>query len=410
MLQQYFRELEDGLLRAIRGGDGLVNPRKLYSLEVARLVKRLCSGTSPVAWCGITAPFDLLHSMGVTSSFVELVGALLAVTGVAGELIDTADQAGYSSDGCSYHRAVMGAAAHGLMPEPAFLVGATSPCSGGLAAIECLARHYSRPLTVLHIPQDESGGNVAYLAQQIRALAGFVTQHTGLRLDRDRLRAAIENTNRTRAAMCEMYALAQRVPSPATSKDLSNFGVVLPLFLGSEAAVELACAYRDEFARRCAASPTVEKREKFRLMWIQNRIQFRQDLEKLLENQYKAVIVVDELNDVTWDEIDPQDPFEGLARRSISIPFNGTMERRVEHLQNLAREYRIDGAVSPCNWGCRQGTGARGLIQAGLEQIGVPVLNLEVDCVDDRKYTEGQVRTRIEAFVEMLHGRPSPWN
>jgi len=37
------------------------------------------------------------------------------------------------------------------------------------------------------------------------------------------------------------------------------------------------------------------------------------------------------------------------------------------------------------------------------------VLNLEVDCVDPRTFAEGQLRTRLEAFVEMIEGRPSPW-
>jgi benzoyl-CoA reductase/2-hydroxyglutaryl-CoA dehydratase subunit BcrC/BadD/HgdB len=68
----------------------------------------------------------------------------------------------------------------------------------------------------------------------------------------------------------------------------------------------------------------------------------------------------------------------------------------------MARDYRIDGAINPCHWGCRQGTGARGMIAEGLRSIGVPVLNLEVDCVDPRNFSEGQLRTRLEAFVEML--------
>ena len=38
----------------------------------------------------------------------------------------------------------------------------------------------------------------------------------------------------------------------------------------------------------------------------------------------------------------------------------------------------------------------------GLKDVGVPVLNLEVDCVDERNFAAGQVRTRIEAFMEML--------
>jgi benzoyl-CoA reductase/2-hydroxyglutaryl-CoA dehydratase subunit BcrC/BadD/HgdB len=98
-----------------------------------------------------------------------------------------------------------------------------------------------------------------------------------------------------------------------------------------------------------------------------------------------------------------------MARRAIAIPLNGSIQLRIKHLRKLARAYRLDGAINPCHWGCRQGSGARGLISEGLKEIGVPVLNLEVDCVDRRNFAEGQLRTRIEAFVEMLERRPRPY-
>jgi benzoyl-CoA reductase/2-hydroxyglutaryl-CoA dehydratase subunit BcrC/BadD/HgdB len=406
----FFQDMERGIEESIQRKGGEVSPRKRYTLEVARLGRRLYSGEGKIAWCGIVAPFDLLSAMGVTSCFVEFVGAMLASTGMAGEFIEAADHIGYSSDACSYHRSVIGATLRDTMPVPDILVGTTNPCSGGLAVIENLSRHFSRPLFVLHVPQDETGGNVPYLADQIRRLARFVTDHTGLPLERERLRRAIENTNRVHAIGSEVYCLAKHVPSPATSKDLSNFGIVMALFLGSDASGEVAEAYRNEFRKRIAGGNGGVPGEKIRLLWIQNRIQFRHPLEKMLEEQYGAAIVIDELNDFNWDPIDPDEPFEGLARRSISIPFNGTIERRVEALLDLSRRYKVHGAVNPCNWGCRQGTGARGLIEAGLREIGVPVLNLEVDCVDDRKFTEGQIRTRLEAFLEMLDGRPPAWN
>lgn len=405
----FFDEMEKGIEASIIRDGGQASPRKRYTLEVARLGRRLYSGEDKMAWCGVVAPFDLLAAMGVTSCFVEFVGAMLASTGMVGEFIENADQAGFSSDACSFHRSVLGAAAKKMMPVPDVLIATTNPCSGGLAVIENLARTFSRPLFVLQVPQDESGGNVPYLADQIRRMARFVTDHTGLPLDKERLRRAIENTNRVHAIGSEVYELAKHVPSPASSKDLANFGIVMALFLGSDGSVEVAESYRDAFKSRIAAEKSGVPGEKIRLLWIQNRIQFRHPLEKMLEEQYGAAIVIDELNDFDWDPIDPDEPFEGLARRAISIPFNGTIASRVEHLRKLARQYRVHGAVNPCNWGCRQGTGARGLIEAGLKEIGVPVLNLEVDCVDDRKFTEGQVRTRLEAFLEMLEGRPSPW-
>jgi benzoyl-CoA reductase/2-hydroxyglutaryl-CoA dehydratase subunit BcrC/BadD/HgdB len=408
MMFHFFDEMARGIESSLQAG-GPPSPRKRYTLEVARLGRRLYSGQDKLAWCGVVAPFDLLNAMGVTSCFVEFVGAMLASTGMVGEFIETADQQGFSSDACSFHRSVLGAAARDAMPVPDILIGTTNPCSGGLAVIENLARHFVKPLFVLQVPQDESGGNVAYLADQIRAMTRFVTDHTGLPLDQEKLRRAIENTNRVHAVGSEVYRLARQVPSPASSRDLNNFGIVMALFLGTDGAVEVAEAYRDAFRQRIAAGKSGVPGERIRLLWIQNRMQFRHPLEKMIEEQYGASIVIDELNDFNWDPIDPDDPFPGLARRSISIPFNGTIETRIAHLQKLARDYRVQGAINPCNWGCRQGTGGRGLIEAGLAGIGVPVLNLEVDCVDDRKFTEGQVRTRLEAFLEMLSGRPAPF-
>jgi len=407
MMKEYFTDLEAGIEKAISGGNS--SHRKLYTLELARLGKRLYSGTDSIAWCGITTPFDLLNAMGVTSCFVEFIGAMLATTGVVGSFIEETDHAGYSSDACSYHRSVSGAAIKGMMQAPEFLIGTTNPCSGGLAVLENLAHHFGRELFVLHIPQDDSAGNVRFLADQMREMVAFASRITGRKPDHDRLRKTVELSNRASAIMKEIFELAGHVPSPVASRDLSNFGIVMSLFLGSEQAVTIAEAYRDEFRNRIDAGDYGKSGGKLRLLWIQNRIQFRHGLEKMLEEEYGASIIIDELNDITWEPIDPENPFEGFARRSITIPFNGTIEKRIGHLKKLAREYRIDGAVNPCNWGCRQGTGARGLIENGLREIGIPVLNLDVDCVDSRKFTEGQFRTRLEAFMEMLDARPPLW-
>jgi benzoyl-CoA reductase/2-hydroxyglutaryl-CoA dehydratase subunit BcrC/BadD/HgdB len=409
MFTNYFDDLERRIVLSIDGQGGQVSPWKLRSLEIARLGKKLYSRSNRVAWCGITAPFDLLHAMGLTSCFVEFIGAMLASTGMAGSIIEAADHAGYSSDACSYHRAVMGAVIKNMIPEPEILVATTNPCSGGLGVIENLAQHFHKPLFVLHIPQGDSDSNVAYLASQMKDLTDFVTEHTGMALNRDRLKAVVMKTNEARGILKEIFDMAKHYPSPASNKDLNNFLITMTLFFGSDEAVSICRAYQYEFAQRLSKNRSGVDDEKVRLLWIQNRIQFKNPLVDTLEKEYRAVIVSDELNSITWYPIDPDDPFEGLARRAISIPFNGSTQRRIDHLKKLAKDYRIHGAINPCNWGCRQGTGTRGLIEAGLWEVGVPVLNLEVDCVDERKFTEGQFRTRIEAFMEMIHSRPNPW-
>ena len=410
MMEEYFQNLVSGIEASLAEKPESKSPRKVYTLELARLGQQLYSETHPVAWCGVVAPFDLLAAMGITSCFVEFIGAMLSATGTVETFLEEAEQAGYAGDTCGYHRSVIGAAQKGLMPEPEFLIGTTCPCTGGLAAMENLAHYFKKDLFVLNVPQAETPEGVRYLADQIQDMVQFVSQHTGKSLDKDRLQEAIANSNQAREIMLEIYGLARQVPSPATARELSNFGIVMPLFFGTPAAVRVAQTFRDEFLARSENGTAGIPDERLRLMWVQNRIQFKNPFIPVLENDYQAAVVIDELNDVTWDFIDPKKPYEGLANRIISIPFNGEVRHRIGHLQKLAREYRIDGAINPCHWGCRQGTGARGLVAEGLKEIDVPVLNLEVDCVDPRNFSEGQLMTRLEAFIEMLSARPSPWS
>lgn len=408
-MKQYFNDLVSGIETKLAEDPQSHSPRKIYALEVAKLGRRLYSEDEQVAWCGVAAPFDLLAAMGVTSCFVEFIGAMLAATGLADTFLEEAEHAGFAGETCGYHRSVMGAAEKGMMPEPAFLIGTSCPCTGGLAVMENLARHFEKDLFVLNIPQGYNDRGVAYLADQLRDMAAFVTEHTKMPLEPDRLAEAVECTNTIRLIMEKVYALATNVPSPINSKAMGNLGIVLSLLLGTSSGVNVAQAYHDDFIKRIETKTPGIKEERLRILWIQNRIQFKNSLIEVLETQYGAAIVADELNAITWDPIDPDDPYTGMARRAISIPFNGKGERRIRHLVDMARDYKIDGAINPCNWGCRQGTGARGLISRGLKAVGVPVLNLEVDCVDKRNFAEGQLKTRVEAFAEMLSGRPSPW-
>lgn len=409
MMYEYFNTLVTGIENVLQNDPAQKSHRKLYALEVARLGRRLYSGTDTLAWCGVVAPFDLLAAMGVTSCFVEFVGAMLAATGASPEFLKEAEDAGFAPDTCAYHRAVLGAGRKGMMPEPDFFIATSAPCTGGVGVMENMAAMFKKDLFVLNIPQRDDPDSVSYLAGQLEKLADFVAAHTGEPLSMERLATAIEYSNQAADIMTEVYRLAQHVPSPVCAKDLRNFGIVAALLLGTPEAVAVAEAFRDAFARRIENNTPGVPGEKVRLLWIQNRVQFKNDLEETLEREFHASIVADELNDVTWDPIDPADPFTGMARRAISIPLNGPVERRVAHLQDMARRYKIHGAVNPCHFGCRQGTGARGLVAQGLKEVGVPVLNLEVDCVDTRNYAPGQMHTRIAAFIEMLENRENPW-
>lgn len=99
-----------------------------------------------------------------------------------------------------------------------------------------------------------------------------------------------------------------------------------------------------------------------------------------------------------------QEPPETRSRRDLKKRF-GLLPCNTARVAEI---YRIHGAINPCHWGCRQGTCAIGLIEEGLKEFGVPVFNLQVDCVDSRNSVQGQLKTRLEALLERIGNRPRP--
>ena len=314
MMLKYFERLTSRLEGAISKSSELPNARRKFALETARLGTRLYSGEHRVAWCGVVAPFDMLAAMNLTSCFVEFVGAMLASTGVVGTFLEESEHAGFAADTCGYHRSVLGAAIQKVMPLPDVMVATTCPCTGGLAAMENLARIFGKELFVLDVPTYDTPESVRYLANQYKDMFRFISAQTGEKLDEDKLREAMVKSNKARELMKEAYRLAEHVPSPASGESLANFGIVMAVFLGTDAGIDIAQAYKDEYESMVQNGQSGVPEEKIRLFWLQNRIQFKNPLIKMLQRDYQASIVIDELNDITWDPIDLDDPFTGSGK------------------------------------------------------------------------------------------------
>ena len=398
-LETYFTDLELALRSKL---EQKATPRRRFIHEIARIGTRMFDPDWNTAWTTVFVPFEILHTMGVSGNFIEFVGAMLAGTGAAGGYLSKAESAGYSTDSCAYHRAIIGAALEGILPEPDLLIGASFPCDGGVKALKRVGEMFKKDVFIIHTPFDDSTESVDYLVGQFRDMADYITARTGRKLDEDKLREAIRLGNRAREYLVEALELCKNTPSPANSDDWKNF-IIFVLLLGTQEGVDVCRAFRDEFRRRVDNGETGIEDEKIRLMWIQNRIQFPNNLIKLLETNFGANVVIDELNHIFWAPMDEDgDPLRALAVRQIQHPLMGPAQRRLDTLALLAREYKIHGAVNPSHWGCRQSGGARRLFQETLQKQGVPIIHLDVDCVDQRNYSEGQLMTRLEAFMEMM--------
>ena len=66
-------------------------------------------------------------------------------------------------------------------------------------------------------------------------------------------------------------------------------------------------------------------------------------------------------------------------------------------------KYDVQGLVMHSNRSCKPYSfGQYDIHRIIREKRGIPTLMLEADMVDERSFSEAQVETRIDAFMEML--------
>ena len=82
--------------------------------------------------------------------------------------------------------------------------------------------------------------------------------------------------------------------------------------------------------------------------------------------------------------------------------YNGDFSRKADFCVQLAKRYNCDAAIEFCHWGCKQSSGGVMLMKEKMSEAGIPMLILDGDALDRRNNHDGQVKTRFEAFLELI--------
>jgi benzoyl-CoA reductase/2-hydroxyglutaryl-CoA dehydratase subunit BcrC/BadD/HgdB len=168
---------------------------------------------------------------------------------------------------------------------------------------------------------------------------------------------------------------------------------------------EINQAFIQEMEARIAAGRLAEERH--RIYWFAWIPTYTNDPFDLLKENRIAVPLCENFR-IFWDEIDEENPFEGLAMKCLKNPFAGATRRRTWDLAVVKEEYGIDGSILFATPACRHSKSANRLLMEAWAEMGVPFLTLDMDICDPRTYAPAQVRTRLEGFAELLDQKRGP--
>ena len=76
-----------------------------------------------------------------------------------------------------------------------------------------------------------------------------------------------------------------------------------------------------------------------------------------------------------------------------------TYEDRLDHIRDLISKWEIDACINLIQKFCDTAMFEFPLVVESLKEVGVPCLSLEID---DISIGMGQLKTRVEAFLETI--------
>lgn len=365
-------------------------------------------------WTTMFVPSEILFPMGLYPFCLEIGAALFAGLGQSSRGLMEAESYGVPTDICSFHRSAIGHTFRNLFPKNILQVATTTLCDNNTKTMKICESVTGKETIVIDVPYEADDYSVKYLTKQLEDFTQRLEEATGRRMDQAAFEKAIEYSNQTREKMIEINELRKDPDCPLQGSNALGFMFPGYLLIGSQLSVEffssLAAELREKIEEKKRNVNRKSPRDQIRILWLELKPYFKIDFLTKLEQEQGVKIVFEETNYVYWDKLDPQKPYESLARKLITSHYNGPLERRIEVTKKLAREYQVDGVVVFSSWGCRRNNAAVPTLKRELNKIGYPLLSLDGDCVDDHNYMPGQFSTRIEGFLEMLRGRKATTN
>lgn len=397
----------------LTGGRGVVAAQDRCNGAIASMVVDSLRHPETSCVVNIFLPCELLHAAGVAPMIPEVVSVYVACTRCAEGFCEHAEAAGVPESFCSYHKLMLGMEDTGVLGAPALVANTTLACDANQVSFRAMAEAAGVPHLVVDVPQGTSEEDVAYVADQLRDLAATLGDILGAEVDEDRLREVCRRSRRTLEGVRRYCALRSRCSLPTTLTSELCLLVCTHVLLGTEAAEGFVADMVAAAEAAAAEGPEPDAARRVpRVFWLHTLPNWQGAMDRIFDGAAEAELVGNDMAcdslDVL-DALDPERPFDFMARRLVFSTSNGPADRRVDAALARAFEAGADGAVLFGHWGCKQTLGLAGVAEKAFDDAGIPLLVLSGDGCDPRNAPSGQMVTRVGAFLESLsRGAGSP--
>jgi len=285
------------------------------------------------------------------------------------------------------------------------IVGETT-CDGKKKMFEILAEYH--PVYIMEVPNKKTQRSRDLWRGEVLAFKEVIEKQTGNKITADKLLKSTKLVNDRRRALQRLYKARQANPVPISGKD-ALLVTQVSFYDDVSRCIKQVNALCDEVEKRVASSEGVFPANAPRILISGSPMAIPNwKLHHILETAGAAVVCEESCTGTRmFSDLVPEtggtveEQIKAIADRYMQIHcacFTPNDER-LDDIVRLAREYKVDGVVHYNLQFCHTYANEAVKVERALEKEGIPLLRVETDYSDE---DAGQLRTRVDAFLEMI--------
>jgi len=332
------------------------------------------------------------------------------------EDVDAAEAMGLGTDWCTACRLSLYYIEAGLSPPPTCMIGLLHPCDAATMLHQAVVRNEKWrdiPMFCTDPPYLEDQRGVDYFAGELKRMVSFLTEHTGKKLDLDRLREIVIEGNKQYELWMEYAQLRRAKPCPQGwgMGGPQCFAVAQIFEVGQPRGTEWFRKLVDITERKVKEKRGAIANEKIRYFWF-DLLPFGWVFELMpwLEEELGAVMVMDMFGYTPYEPVDTRNEdtiFQGLAKRNLyQSPMvrqaRGVADYFASDIARVVKDYDIDVVVWPGHMGHKDGSASVGIMREICSELKVPYIHLGLDLFDRRYTSPDECKDKLGKFFSAM--------
>lgn len=374
------------------------------------LVAKAPENGQEVAWITFGVPPQPFWAMDIVPYCDSISIFLASFPGVAEKYLDYAP---IPEHVCAANRLPLGLAYAGDVPLPDLYVGFNSPCDSLVGLSSAFTHYFNLPFFCMGVPYENEAAGYKYMAKEFDKLFRFLEAQTGRKLDMEKLRMVMEESNKFVHLTKKLMKMSEEVPCPfAIPESLLGYGVSSCLSGTREYTAYLEALVQWAEGRKSGEIPPTHK-EEMRIVFIHTNPAYDPigGIYDYLKEEHNTTCVScmgnHMLADPTDDLSDYDSMIEALVETTLKAPMiregRGKWEDARDNAIDMCVQYKADGAVFAGHQACRANWAIAKMIKDSIQEtLHIPVMNIEIDHTDRRVTPTDKLKQKFNDFMPLV--------